>query len=72
MKLRIRHKLFLALLATTGLGIAFMALSQRYTFERGLLNYAQEVEFGRLQVLADDLEERYGDCLLYTSDAADE
>lgn len=61
MKLRIRHKLFLALLATTGLGIAFMALSQRYTFERGLLNYAQEVEFGRLQMLADDLEERYGE-----------
>tara|TARA_R110000787_G_scaffold38998_22_gene97956 strand:- start:2589 stop:4043 length:1455 start_codon:yes stop_codon:yes gene_type:complete len=61
MKLRIRHKLFLAMLATTGLGIAFMALSQRYTFERGLLNYAQEVEFGRLQVLVDDLEERYGE-----------
>jgi len=61
MKLRIRHKLFLAMLATTALGIAFMALSQRYTFERGLLNYAQEVEFDRLQVLADDLEERYGE-----------
>ena len=61
MKLRIRHKLFLAMLATTGLGIAFMALAQRYTFERGLLNYAQEAEFGRLQVLVDDLEERYGE-----------
>ena len=59
MKLRISHKLFLAMLAATSLAVVFMLLAQRYTFERGLLNYAQEVEFKRLQVLMDELEERY-------------
>ena len=59
MKLRIAHKFFLALLVTTGLGIAFMALAQRYTFERGLLGYAQEIEFDRLQFVIEELEKRY-------------
>ena len=59
MNLRIGHKLFLAMLVTTGLGIAFMMLAQRYSFERGLLNYAQKIEFGRLELLKNELTTRY-------------
>ena len=59
MYLRIGHKLFLAMLATTVLGIAFMALAQRYIFEKGLLNYSQEIELDRLQPLIEELEYRY-------------
>ncbi len=59
MNLRIGHKMFLAMLATTGLGIASMAIAQRYSFERGLLNYVQEIEFERLEALTDELGTRY-------------
>lgn len=59
MKLRIGHKLFLAMIVTTGLGVAVMVVAQRYTFEHGLLNYAQEIELDRLQVLIDALADRY-------------
>lgn len=59
MKLRIGQKLFLAMFVTTGLGVAVMVLAQRYTFERGFLEYVQEIELDRLQRISEGLVDRY-------------
>ncbi|MFK8050433.1 MAG: ATP-binding protein [Halioglobus sp.] len=59
MKLKIVHKLFLAMLFTTGLGVLVMGLAQRYTFERGFLEYVRENEFNRTQEVSQELVARY-------------
>ncbi len=59
--LKIAHKLFIAILLITATGIGILAAAQRYTFQQGFLEYAQEVELDRLQPFIDGMAAIYAD-----------
>ncbi|MEJ2200322.1 MAG: ATP-binding protein [Desulfuromonadaceae bacterium] len=59
----IKHKLFLTLLAATGLVCLGMILIMQWSIDRGFLQYVNTMEEERLERLAIELEEAYADRL---------
>ncbi|NJN46895.1 MAG: HAMP domain-containing protein [Candidatus Competibacteraceae bacterium] len=55
MRLTIGHKIFLALLLSTGVTLIVMALLVQWSLGRGFLNYINQVESERLVVIANHL-----------------
>ncbi len=61
MKIRIQHKLFLAMLAAAGAVVLSMYLVMRWSFDRNFLKYSHTVELERLEAVAGKLEEAYAE-----------
>lgn len=59
MKIRIQHKLFLAMLAVACGVVVCMFLVMRWNFNRGFLDYVNKADLERLESLAGMLEEVY-------------
>jgi two-component system sensor histidine kinase BaeS len=59
MKIRIQHKLFLAMLAAAGAVVLCMYLVMRWSFDRNFLKYLHTVDLERLEAVAGKLEEAY-------------
>lgn len=59
MRLKIAHQLFLSLLLSTGGTLAVMALLAQWSIGRGFLNYIQQAENERLDVLVTRLQNEY-------------
>jgi two-component system sensor histidine kinase BaeS len=59
MKIRIQHKLFLAMLAAAGAVVLSMYLVMRWSFDRNFLKYSHTVDLERLEAVAGKLEEAY-------------
>ncbi len=59
MRIRIRHKLFLAMLAVAGGVAVCMFLVMRWSFHRGFLDYVNKADMERLDAVAATLEEAY-------------
>ncbi len=59
MRLKIAHQLFLSLLLSTGGTLAVMALLAQWSIGRGFLNYIQQAEGERLDVLVTRLQNEY-------------
>ena len=59
MKIRIQHKMFLAMLAVACGVVVCMFLVMRWSFSRGFLDYANKADLERLESLAGVLEEAY-------------
>ena len=59
MKIRIQHKLFLAMLAVAGAVVLCMYLVMRWSFDRGFLRYAHTLDQERLETVAGRFEEAY-------------
>lgn len=59
MRFRIRHKLFLAMLAVAGAVVLSMYLVMRWSFDRNFLKYSHTLDLERLEAVAGKLEEAY-------------
>ena len=59
MKIRIQYRLFLALLAASGLAVLGMFFIMQWSIDRGFLQYVNTLEQTRLERLAVDLEQAY-------------
>ncbi|MEZ5583370.1 MAG: hypothetical protein R3F37_12020 [Candidatus Competibacteraceae bacterium] len=59
MRLTIGHKIFLALLLSTGVTLMVMALLVQLSLGRGFLDYINQAESERLAVFADHLTTVY-------------
>lgn len=59
MKIRIQYRLFLALLAASGLAVFGMFFIMQWSIDRGFLQYVNTLEQSRLERLAAGLEEAY-------------
>lgn len=59
MKIRIQHKLFLAMLAAAGAVVLSMYLVMRWSFDRNFLKYSHTLDLERLEAVAGKLEEAY-------------
>ncbi|HEX9874333.1 MAG TPA: hypothetical protein VGA43_08220, partial [Deferrimonas sp.] len=59
MKIRIQYRLFLALLAASGLAVFGMFSIMQWSIDRGFLQYVNTLEQSRLERLAAGLEEAY-------------
>lgn len=59
MKLMIKYKLFLAMLAATGAVVISMFLIMQWSISRGFLAYVNRIEMERFERLADVLEQSY-------------
>jgi two-component system sensor histidine kinase BaeS len=61
MKLGIKYRLFLAFLLATCTLVACMFLIMKMSFDRGFLNYINNLEQARIERLADNLQTSYAD-----------
>lgn len=59
MKLHIRYRIFLAMLAATAVVVLSMSLIAQWSFNRGFLQYVNTLEVDRLETLAQELEQEY-------------
>jgi len=59
MKVRIQHKMFIALLAAMAAVVFCMFLVMRWSFDRGFLRYSHALDQERLEALAGRFEEMY-------------
>src|SRR6266702_495202 len=59
MKIMIKYKLFLAMLAATGAVVLCMFLIMQWSMTRGFLSYINRIEMERFEKLADVLEQSY-------------
>ena len=59
MHLRIWHKLFLSFLTATSLVVVIALVLTRYSFNRGFIDYMNQLESQRLETLAGELATRY-------------
>ncbi len=60
MKLGIQSRLFLAFISTISLVVAAMVFAVNWSFQRGLEDYLQQVELGRLGQAVSTLSQTYG------------
>lgn len=60
MKIRISHRLFLAILAASALSVAAMFGIMQWSIDRGFLRYVNNVEQMQLAAIAGELEADYG------------
>jgi len=59
MKLSIRYRIFLAMLAATAVVVLSMFLIAQWSFNRGFLQYVNTLEMERLETLAQELVQEY-------------
>lgn len=59
MKIGIKYRLFLAILAAAGLAVVCMFVIMHWSIDRGFLRYVDSLEQTRLALLAERLEESY-------------
>ena len=55
MRLRIRYKLFIALLTAITLAVIIVLTLTRWSFNRGFLDYVNAFEMQRIDAIADEL-----------------
>jgi two-component system, OmpR family, sensor histidine kinase BaeS len=61
MKISIKYRLFLAMLAATALVVVCMFLILQWSVDRGFLRYVNTIEEARLEQLAGDIERAYAE-----------
>jgi two-component system sensor histidine kinase BaeS len=61
MKVGIKYRLFLSMLAATAAVVLCMWLIVQWSIDRGFLRYVNTLEQERLEILATDLEQAYPD-----------
>ncbi|MBP2675190.1 MAG: sensor histidine kinase [Deltaproteobacteria bacterium] len=61
MKIRIQHKMFLAMLVAAAAVVLCMFLVMRWSFDRGFLRYVHALDIERLEAAAGKLEEAYAE-----------